>query len=1250
MHAGPARGGEVAAESDAIRDALAVLWSKARMVLVARRVMLVAAWVVGVAVALALLDYALRVPGWLRSLTLPVWIGVLWVTARRWLVPAWRFRPSATDLALRVERAIPELRGKLASAVDLALGRGALPTENSRKMAAVVVRSAAEAWGGRSASALVRTDGLRRSARGFGAAMIVCLGLLAVSPAYWWIGVQRVFVPWGGAAWPKRTGVADATGTSVHPLGESLPLRAVVTRSPLSPDRTDVVARYRLIAGGVPGAWRTELLTWQNREASTEVSTSDALGRETRSVASGPLFERLIDPAGEALEYRLSTDDDQTPTRTVRLVPPPALVSARAVITPPGYSGGEALNLDMGAGSDERAIAPSSLRGSRVELTLTMNKPSRIEPALMEQLRLVGGSEAAKGAVAGGSGSVATLEWTLGDPVRLVIRPIDEYGIAAPEDFSLRFDSSDDKPAEATITEPSTDRTVLATALVNVVAEGRDDVGLKWVSLRRQTAKPAGRPGGEKSPAGGAVEPAGEPEIVATEQGVRAKSLSVRSEVDLAVLGLRPGDEVRLTALAKDVYADENGERRESVSAVRTLRVISEAQFIEEVRRELGQVRQSAIRIDAQQGEVQERAASVGADRQVRRGQAQVSERLSRQDEAVQRVQERVRENGLTDPSLGDLLNQAKDALQQAGRASARAGKALDQAAGDTPEQDEDKPIDPAKVAKAGEARTDQEGVREQMRRLAELLDKGQDNWVVKSRLSGMVKAQNELREQTRELGARTAGKPMGALNQQERNELQAIVEKQTQLAEQVSKLTREMRERAEELGKSDAAAAKGMQDAAQRGDQQQVSESMKSAASSAQQNRMSDAGQSQEQATQAMKKMLEDLDSGEQQRALVLKRKLQEIAEAIERLVKGQERELSALSAAQQAQNGYAGLDTGMIRLNQNTLGVGDQARSMRDLEPVAKLLGKAGDAQASAVQGLRSERVDPDPVRADETVSLDALRTALERARELNKKLDDQEQARKTAELKSRYREALEKQSLIRGETEGFSKSAELSRRERVLVRRLGEQQGEVRAMLGDVRQQTKELAEATVFDYAHTRLDAMTSGAATALENADPRAALSAQDGTITTLKNLIEALTDPRNDSKFSSGAGGGGGGGGGAGKKRPLIPPAKELRLLRMMQAEVASMTAVAEKGGDISAVDSTAKLQREISEVGSRLLKKLSPGGGGDDPVIPFGPAPKEGDGPVPPAPPAPGPGADRPAPGTDQARAARGQEVARVA
>src|SRR5262249_51858283 len=153
----------------------------------------------------------------------------------------------------------------------------------------------------------------------------------------------------------------------------------------------------------------------------------------------------------------------------------------------------------------------------------------------------------------------------------------------------------------------------------------------------------------------------------------------------------------------------------------------------------------------------------------------------------------------------------------------------------------------------------------------------------------------------------------------------------------------------------------------------------------------------------------------------------------------------------------------------------------------------------------------------------------------------------------LRKVYREALEQQVGLKGETDPFIGKA-VDRRDRMKVRGLGERQETLRTSLDELRKKTQELTEASVFDYAHKRLDqaASTAGKKLRAGQAD-RAVARNQESAVRILMSLVQALDDQaKKDDEFREDQNSGGGGGAGGGQKPPLIPPLAELRLLRSM--------------------------------------------------------------------------------------------------
>jgi hypothetical protein len=192
----------------------------------------------------------MRTPGWLRGFVLIVGLVGAAAAIRRLLMPALRFAPSLTELALRVERSEPGrqrgLGGVLASGLEL----GRVDEKGmAGQLAAGVVRRASGGLETIDPALLVDPARARRAAIVLGVAVIGVLGLAIARPVYVATGAARVLAPWAGVSWPKRTPVVDLTNDRVHALGSALELRAGVAAPAGRADRARVWASYRVRYG-----------------------------------------------------------------------------------------------------------------------------------------------------------------------------------------------------------------------------------------------------------------------------------------------------------------------------------------------------------------------------------------------------------------------------------------------------------------------------------------------------------------------------------------------------------------------------------------------------------------------------------------------------------------------------------------------------------------------------------------------------------------------------------------------------------------------------------------------------------------------------------------------------------------------------------------------------------------------------------------------------------------------------------------
>jgi hypothetical protein len=345
-----------------------------------------------------------------------------------------------------------------------------------------------------------------------------------------------------------------------------------------------------------------------------------------------------------------------------------------------------------------------------------------------------------------------------------------------------------------------------------------------------------------------------------------------------------------------------------------------------------------------------------------------------------------------------------------------------------------------------------------------------------------------------------------------------------------------------------------------------------------------------------ALEQMVQDMNDAAKNRDQTLRRNLSDILQSLDRLIATQDAQVAALTAAVEAST-FTGLDAAMIELNKNTLDVAERARGDRQTARLAEMIDRAGTNQAQAVSYLRATPVAAEGADKSERESLRLLKLARAEAKKLHDEAAQRDQDRKRRDLRQAYRERLEAQVALKGETDPYIGKA-VERRDRMKLRGLGERQDAIRASLDELRTKTKELEDAGVFDLAHTRLSLATTTASKRLSAGQADHPVQrAQESAVSTLKALVQALDDSaKQNDEFSDDSGGGGGGGCGGNQQQPLIPPLAELRLLRAMQQEAADLTRFVDESKEPSAADELASvgtLQHSLSERAQELMKKV---------------------------------------------------------
>jgi hypothetical protein len=1151
---------------------------RSRAMLVVQRLAVLVAWVAGLILGLVALDYLLRLPDTARLVLLVAGAGGLVYGVWTYLLPAVQFRPGLTQLALRAEGAFPAVKGRLASSVEFAV-------EGIDKQNPLAARSVRETESRLSGEALTRVISGERTWRAAAAmlgvlAVVTTTGLIDQTAAR--IGLARLFVPYGAATWPARTGVeslmAEVVGDMwVHPRGQALLLKARVTKG----QPHYVGARYRLQTDGRYGPWQRIVLTHQ---------------------AEG-VHERLVDTTADALEVFFETEDARTPRQEILLAAPPAVRRATLRVTPPPYAATwfGPVEADLGTGLDERAVTDTpSLVGSDAVLSLQLNKPIPA-PRSEEEIRAALGwddGDPPACAVDPRDPRLWTVRWRLAGTRALDLDLVDEYGLRNAESIAFRIEAVEDRLPGVTIMEPESDEPVLASAVVSLAAEARDDVAVAAVGLEATTE--------DRASLGGDTVPLWE-----TSEASGSAAAALSAELDLAALELSEGDVVIVHGTAEDVF-ELDGQRHPAVrSPARRLRIISALELARLFRRELGAVRQNAIRIEARQSELEDDVIADGPQPGIERGQAQVGERIAMQREVIERVLGRVQMNRLDDEQLKGLVRQTGELLDFAGRAANRATEAIErrqrEGGGTNSETAEagrvvrdDGGTEPAPEDRAiVEA---QEEVRQELADLITLLDRDEDTWVATRRLEELLEAQTALETQTGDVGRRTLGRSWEELTPGEQSELERMARRQSDLADTGRKVIDDLRRRAEELESVDPMGASSMRQAADSGDQRELNRDMENAAQRVGQNQMRTARAAQESARRTLQQMLQNMRETRRADAQELLRRLASLIESIQRLITVQEAEIDALARAMDG-GSFSGRDLAMIRLNQNTQTVAEEARTAgQESRRVARVLDRAADAQGAVVVALRAEPVAADGAMAAENRSLELLREARDLAQELEQAVEARETMRQREELVARYRVLEERQVSVRDDTLELVEQRELDRRQLIEARGLGRQQEEIRQGLDELAASTREIQDSPIFLRVHDMMDDWSAWATDALISGEVSVAVSdRQQRVADSIGRLIKALEDLiQEPGEFAGGGGQQGGSGQGQQQGRPpLIPPMAELMLLRGMQEQVYNETRNLDARRDLEAGDRQERLedladdQQELLELGEEMAESL---------------------------------------------------------
>lgn len=1142
---------------------------------------LVFATAAGVAVPLVIAtDAVFRWPAAIRWMILVALGCAAWTAARRWVLPAFRFRPGPLDIALRLERTTRTWSGRLAAAVDLHLTRQGGPGRTA------AITAIADTVDPASLALQIETRRLRMFALSSFALLATLAGLVAFFPVESRIGVVRTFMPWTSTRWPARTEVTNLVVTEVAPRGRPLILAGSLVKG--DPESERVVAEIERVRDGERLPTEELILTRQ----------------------SGRRFERPVATDADSIRFSLRTRDHETEQVVVRLEDPPEIRSASLLVEPPDYASGDRVpqRFELGPGTDRRGTVPGAmLAGSSATLALDLVKELEI-PAMPARSAWL--AETFPGLPGDAEISVDPddaarwmLSWTLQAPVLIEPRLRDQFGLESTEGATFRIEVVADEPPSVSVLDPARDESVLSTAVLALVAEARDDVSVRTVAIE-------------------AVRGDGLPQLQVVSAEESGPRRTFESTLSLESLGAAAGDTIEVTAIATDAFADHDPVR----SSPRRLRVVGAEEFSRQVRDELAALRRAAIRVDEEQARLRERAEAPTAAEQ-----AAITGRIGSLEEAVAALEDRLERNRVDDGREAEVTSRARSRAESAAEASRRAEQDL---RGPDPESGTEEASESAGERESWQQASNE--VRREIQSMVAMLEQDEDTWSLLREIESLAEEVASIERETEDFGRESAGRSVEELSAEQQAALRELARRQAAASASAEQLLDELSERADRVEERDAAQAESLRQAAEAARQSGLEQSMREAEESLEQNRTDQAQQAQQESQQALQRMRDRLEDTRKVRTETLKRLMTELVESIEALLAQSEEESFALRSLVVAGPPWpkASLEvrsSRVIAIERNTRSTEALAASGGDdAEPVARLLERAGDVQIEAVVALRSDPVMVGDSQAAMERSSGLLREALEQARRIGEDAERDAQRQAREELAAAYHELADRQEQLAEETTALAKrilSGEVAARRRLVETRrsAGEQEtlGEAAVALAS---RGEMLEGAAVFQRGHTWVDAWSSEVVSELRSGEAgNAVTSRQQRIAITLRSMAEALESLAEDDEMFAGGEGSASSGSGSSQGGPeegAIPPIAELRLLRSLQEQVyrgtreideASLAGLVDPASRREAVADLAAMQQEIRALGEALLEKLEQEQGGGPPegeADPQGPAP----------------------------------------
>ncbi|MBX9655048.1 hypothetical protein K2Y11_15655, partial [bacterium] len=502
----------------------------------------------------------------------------------------------------------------------------------------------------------------------------------------------------------------------------------------------------------------------------------------------------------------------------------------------------------------------------------------------------------------------------------------------------------------------------------------------------------------------------------------------------------------------------------------------------------------------------------------------------------------------------------------------AKATTAENQSKPTTEDQKPDQPKSNESTSETAKSLTDarqhQEQVVQSLDAMMEQLDKWENTADVVNEARELEQKQIDNAKQVNDLASKTLGKSKEDLDKEERTELDQAAARQDELRQQLSRLEQKLSRQAERASTDDPAATQAMKDALEQSKKSNLSGKMASAAQDIKENRLADAGQSQQKVSESLRELVESLENRREQDLKRLVKDLKEAEQALANIQDEQKRLRKELKDAQQIADPEKKKEA-LQRLQQKQKELKQKAEefaqklSRLQARSASQSAARAANRMDNAAQSLEQQGEEGEAGQQQENAE-EQLEEAEQELAEARQEAEEQLAREQLAKVADSIKNIHQRQIAIKDEVKRLD---DLKTKEGKLSR------GQIQSVLGlsraekglaDESDALKErLSEAKVFSLViEEAIEFMRAGADKLGTREVGKLTQRDIDRAQSRFAQLLDSLAqDPqqpggdKNEGGQQGGQGGGQGSGDGDG-----IPSIAQIKLLKMLQQEILTDT------------------------------------------------------------------------------------------